>query len=81
MFTTLHRCECGSCKVMPTEAKCICCSEIPAIDHITNSFDIECNTQHQTFIDNCLNIRVLEVCLYDYIQSDSSIDDNEPING
>nr|XP_034335728.1 uncharacterized protein LOC117692315 [Crassostrea gigas] len=53
-------CECGSCEVMPTEAECICCSEIPAIDHIRDSFGIECITQHQTVIDNCLNIRVLE---------------------
>lgn len=34
---------------------------------------------HQTYIDNCLNIRVLEVSIYDYIQSDGPIDDNEPI--
>uniref|UniRef100_K1PIH5 Uncharacterized protein n=1 Tax=Magallana gigas TaxID=29159 RepID=K1PIH5_MAGGI len=53
-------CECGSCEVMPTEAECICCSETPAIDHIRDSFGIECITQHQTVIDNCLNIRVLE---------------------
>lgn len=80
MFTTLHRCECGSCEVMPTEAECICCSETPAIDHIRDSFGIECITQHQTVIDNCLNIRVLEVSLYDYTQSYGPIDDNEPIN-
>lgn len=73
-------CECGSCEVMPTEAECICCSEIPVIDHIRDYFGIECITRHQTFIDNCLNIRVLEVSLYDYIQSDGPIDDNEPIN-
>lgn len=71
---------CGSCEVMATEAECICCSEIPVFDHIRDSSSIECTTQHQTFIDNCLNIRALKVSIYDYIQYDEPIDDNEPIN-
>ncbi|XP_062597066.1 P2X purinoceptor 7-like [Saccostrea cucullata] len=73
-------CDCGSCEVMRTTVECICCTEISAVDNIRESSDLECITNHQTFIDNCLNLRVLEVSLYDYIQSEGPIDDNEPIN-
>ncbi|XP_078330882.1 uncharacterized protein LOC144624782 [Crassostrea virginica] len=54
--------------------------EISAVDSIRDSSDIECISHHQTFIDNRLNLRVLEVSLYDYIQSEGPLDDNEPIN-
>ena len=66
--------------MMGTAAECVCCTEISAVDSIRDSSDIECITHHQTFIDNCLNLRVLEVSLYDYIQSEGPLDDNEPIN-
>ena len=56
------------------------CTAISAVDNIRDSSDIKCITHHQTFIDNCLNLRVLEVSLYVYIQSEGPLDDNEPIN-
>lgn len=65
---------------MTTEPECICCAEIPLIDEIRASSQIECITQHQTFINNCLNIRVLEVSMYMYIQLKGPLDDTEPIN-
>ena len=65
---------------MGTTAECVRCTEIPAVDSIRDSSEIECITQPQTFIDNFLNLRVLEVSLYDYIQSQGPLDDNEPIN-
>ena len=74
------RCECGSCEVMKTRAECVCCVEITATDHIRESCDLECITQHQSFIDNCLNVRVLEVSMYDFIQREGPLDDNEHIN-
>ncbi|XP_078336317.1 uncharacterized protein LOC111122058 [Crassostrea virginica] len=73
-------CECGSCEAMKTRAECVCCVEITAIDHIRESCDLECITQHQSFIDNCLNVRVLEVSMYDFIQREGPLDDNEHIN-
>ncbi|XP_052707441.1 uncharacterized protein LOC128182739 [Crassostrea angulata] len=67
-------------ETMTTVPECICCAEIPLIDEIRANSQIECITQHQAFIDNCLNIRVLEVSMYMYIQSQGPLDDNEPIN-
>ncbi|XP_048740003.2 P2X purinoceptor 7-like [Ostrea edulis] len=73
-------CECGICEVMKTRTECICCDEIPVIDELRGSSDLECITQHRTFIDNCLNARVLEVSLYGFIQREGPLDDNETIN-
>ncbi|XP_078322312.1 uncharacterized protein LOC144622019, partial [Crassostrea virginica] len=76
---SLLRCECGACQSMGTLAECVCCVETQAVNFIRESSDLECITHHQTFIDNCLNVRVLEVSLHDYIQRDGPLDDNEPI--
>ena len=69
-----------SCGQFKTQAECVCCVEITATDHIRESCDLECITQHQSFIDNCLNVRVLEVSMYDFIQREGPLDDNEHIN-
>ena len=66
--------------MMGTTAECVCWTEISAVDSNRDSSDIECITHHKTSIDNCLNLRVLVVSLYDYIQSEGPLDDNEPIN-
>ena len=76
---SLLRCECGVCHSMRTKAECVCCVETQAVNFIRESSDLECITHHQMFIDNCLNVRVLEVSLHDYFQRDGPLDDNEPI--
>ena len=63
-----------------TTAECVFWTEIPAVINIRDSLDIKCITHHQTFKDNCLNLKVLEVSLYDYVQSRGPLDNNEPIN-
>lgn len=50
-------------------------AEFPLVDQIR-----ECITEHETFRDNCLNARVLEVSLHEYIQREGPLDDNEPSN-
>ena len=77
---SLLRCECGACQSMRTLAECVCCAEMQAVNFIRESSDLECITHHQTFIDNCLNVSVLEVSLHDYIQREGPLDDNEPIH-
>ena len=61
-------------------AECVYCIAFSAVDDIRDSSDIKCITPHQTSKDNCLNLRVLEVSLYDYVQSRGPFDNNEPIN-
>lgn len=73
-------CECGSCEVMETTMECTCCAEFPLVDQIRESSELECITEHETFRDNCLNARVLEVSLHEYIQREGPLDDNEPMN-
>lgn len=60
--------------------ECTCCAEFPLVDQIRESSELECITDHETFRDNCLNARVLEVSLHEYIQREGPLDDNEPIN-
>ena len=69
-----------ACQSMMTLAECVCCVETQAVNFIRESSNLECITDHQTFIDNCLNVQVLEVSLNDYIQRDRPLDDNEPIH-
>ena len=42
--------------------------------------DLECITQPQSFLDNCLIVRYHEVSMYDFIQREGPLDDNEHIN-
>ena len=63
-----------------TTAECVFCTEISAVDNIGDSSDIKCITHHQTLKDNCLNLKVLDVRLFDYVQSRGRLDNNEPIN-
>lgn len=41
---------------------------------------LQCITDHEGFIGNCLNRHVIEVSLYEFVERDGPIDDNEPIN-
>jgi hypothetical protein len=72
-----NRCECGQCEVGKTAAECQCCAETTRIQDIVEEEVIECITEHQVFIDNCLNINVLHVCMYEYLQNDGPLDDNQ----
>lgn len=44
-----------------------------------DSKNLKCITQHKGSQGNCLNVDVLEVSLYDYVERDGPKDDNEPI--
>ena len=65
---------------MGTTTECVFCSEISAVDNIRDSSDIKCIARHQAFIENCLNLRVFEVSLYNYVQSSGPLDNNVHIN-
>ena len=41
---------------------------------------LKCITEHDGFRWNCLNIDVLEVSMYEFIDRDGPLDDNEPIH-
>ncbi|XP_052075797.1 P2X purinoceptor 7-like [Mytilus californianus] len=42
--------------------------------------DLNCITEHEIFIANCLNRHVLQVSMYAYMEHVGPFDDNEPIN-
>ena len=74
------RCDCGNCATMPSETECLCCHEIGPVSEKLDDCHIGCITDHEGFVGNCLNRHVIEVSLYEFVEHDGPIDDNEPIN-
>jgi len=65
---------------MPTRTECLCCREVPPVDEKVEEKGLKCITEHEDFIANCLHRGVLEVSLYEYVEYEGPVDDNEPIN-
>jgi hypothetical protein len=74
------RCECGNCSSMTTPEECICCVEVPAVHSQMLSEDMQCITDSDIFISNCLNRHVLHVSMYEFLENVCPFDDSEPIN-
>jgi hypothetical protein len=60
--------------------QCICCQEVGPASEKKDDAHLQCITDHEGFIGNCLNRHVIEVSLYAFVKRDGPIDDNEPIN-
>ena len=73
-------CECGNCSSMTTPEECICCVEVPAVHSQMLSEDMQCITDSDIFISNCLNRHVLHVSMYEFLENVGPFDDSEPIN-
>ena len=65
---------------MSIEDECICCQEVGPASEKKDDAHLQCITDHEGFIGNCLNRHVIEVSLYAFVKRDGPIDDNEPIN-
>ncbi|OWF56374.1 uncharacterized protein LOC110448431 [Mizuhopecten yessoensis] len=57
-------CSCGMCSHMPTEEERKCCHGMSIFEE--KLANIDCITQHEGFIANCLNLHVLETSYYEY---------------
>jgi hypothetical protein len=65
---------------MTTPEECICCVEVPPVHSQMLSEDMQCITESDIFISNCLNRHVLHVSMYEFLENVGPFDDNEPIN-
>lgn len=65
---------------MDTNEECLCCLEIAPVLEKAEAKHLKCITEHNGFQGNCLNIDVLEVSMYEFIDTDGPLDDNEPIH-
>ena len=65
---------------MDTNEECLCCQEVAPISEKMEDKHLKCITEHDGFRGNCLNIDVLEVSMYEFIDRDGPLDDNEPIH-
>ena len=70
----------GNCSSMTTPEECICCVEVPAVHSQMLSEDMQCITDSDIFISNCLNRHVLHVSMYEFLENVGTFDNNEPIN-
>ncbi|XP_063403855.1 P2X purinoceptor 7-like [Mytilus trossulus] len=73
-------CDCNHCAAMPTVDECLCCKEVGPVAEKMEDEDLDCITDHEGFTGNCLNRHVIEVSLYDFVERQGPIDDNEPIH-
>ena len=65
---------------MATNTECLCCHELDPIQEKMEEMQLSCITQHTGFQGNCLNRDVIEVSMYEFVERNGPIDDNEPIN-
>ena len=80
IFIHITRCVCERCQLMDTNEECLCCQEVAPISEKMEDKHLKCITEHDGFRGNCLNIDVLEVSMYEFIDRDGPLDDNEPIH-
>jgi hypothetical protein len=59
----------GNCSSMTTPEECICCVEVPAVHSQMLSEDMQCITDSDIFISNCLNRHVLHVSMYEFLEN------------
>lgn len=62
---------------MDTGRESICCTENERMVDRMMDVGVKCMTEHDGFKGNCLNIYVLEMSLYAYVQDVGPYDDNE----
>ena len=79
-FSVHHRCSCGNCALMPSIQQSKCCQETNIVDGKIEEAGISCITHHEGFHPNFLNIHVLEISYYEYLQDNGPLQDHEKIH-
>lgn len=74
------RCSCETCVIMPTARECKCCHFYAAIEPRLKETEVNCITNHEGFIANCLNRWVLETSFYEYLQENGPLEENERVH-
>lgn len=65
---------------MPTAKENKCCRHTNVVDGKIEELDLECITEHEGFIVNCLNHYVLETSYYEYIQDNGRLEEGQFIH-
>lgn len=68
------------CVAFPTADESVCCQEFEELGSKLGEKTVDCITQHEGFIGNCLNPDVIEVSFYEFLQANGPIGDEEPIH-
>lgn len=62
---------------MTTAKENKCCRHTNVVDSKVEEQDLECITEHEGFIVNCLNHYVLETSYYEYIQDNGRLEEGQ----
>jgi len=62
---------------MPTQRENNCCKSTNIVDSKIEEADLNCITEHEGFIANCLNRYVLETSFYEFRQENGPLDEQE----
>lgn len=73
-------CSCGNCIHMETPRENKCCRHTNIVDGKLEEDGLQCITDHEGFIVNCLNRHVLETSYYEYLQENGPLEENEQIH-
>ena len=65
---------------MPSIQESKCCQETNIVDGKIEEAGISCITHHEGFHPNFLNIHVLEISYYEYLQDNSPLQNHEKIH-
>ena len=72
------RCQCDNCHAMPNLRQSKCCQTTNVVDGRLDG--LNCITEHEGFIVNCLNPHVLEVAYYDHVRQEGPREEHQRIH-
>ncbi|KAL3868176.1 hypothetical protein ACJMK2_041009 [Sinanodonta woodiana] len=73
------QCSYGNCIHMETPRENKCCRHKNIVDGKIEENGLQCITDHEGFVVNCLNRHVLETSYYEYLQENGPLEENELI--
>ncbi|XP_064646814.1 uncharacterized protein LOC135499789 [Lineus longissimus] len=76
-------CDCGNCTAQITGTESMCCSDYSPVLAKKESYEpdgVACITLHPGFASNCLDRYVLESAMYEFIQDQGPIGNDQPMH-
>ncbi|XP_041371807.1 uncharacterized protein LOC121385267 [Gigantopelta aegis] len=73
-------CSCNHCVPVPSKDGEFCCQMDSDIKRKMTSMRIQCITQHEGFLGNCLNLHVIEAAFYEFLENNGPLGSEQAIH-